>query len=502
MGVDSLDMRRAAAERLLARRRARASLLAFTQFTYPQYVADPVHELMAATLDRVVAGEVSRLMVFAPPQHGKSELTSVRLPAFWLGRKPDDPVILTSYGATLAESKSRQVRDILISDEFRALFGDLSPVDEPVALRPDSRAVARWQLAGHRGALLAVGVGGPVTGHGARLGIIDDPFENWEQASSQTHRDRVWEWYRGTFRTRIWEGGAIVLIMTRWHEDDLAGRLLRDQADEWTVLRLPALAESQEERDYNDRRMGLAMGAVDPLGREPGEALAPRRYSANEMALIRRDVGSLVFAAEYQGAPTAAEGTLVKRAWLPIVQAAPSQVLGRVRYWDKAASTKASAKFTAGVRIAYGADGVIYVEDVKRGQWSTGERRAVMKQTAQLDGIGVVIGIEQEPGSSGLDSVQDDIRLLAGYAAFADRPSGDKDTRLLPLAAQAEAGNVRLLAGAWNEAFIDEMTAIPNGRYRDQADAAAAGFNRLIELIETQEAGVVVVDEAVEISPY
>ena len=180
----------------------RTRLLDFTEYTYPQYVADPVHALMAVTLDRVVAGELKRLMIFAPPQHGKSELISVRLPAFWLGTHPDDPVILTSYGATLAESKSRQVRDILIGDEFRSLFGELAPVDEPVQLRPDSRAVARWQLAEHRGSMLAVGVGGPVTGHGARLGIIDDPFENWEQASSQTHRDRVWDWYRGTFRTR------------------------------------------------------------------------------------------------------------------------------------------------------------------------------------------------------------------------------------------------------------------------------------------------------------
>lgn len=495
------DVQAAAAARLLARRRARAALLDFTCYTYPQYVADEVHRLIAGALDRVVTGEIQRLMIFAPPQHGKSELVSVRLPAFWLGKLPDEPVIVTSYGATLAESKSRQVRDILVSEEFRQLFGELSPVDEPVALRSDSRAVARWQLAGHRGGMLAVGVGGPVTGHGARLGIIDDPFENWEQAQSATYRDRAWEWYRGTFRTRIWEGGAIVLIMTRWHEDDLAGRLLRDQGSEWTVVRLPALAETQEERDFNDRKAGLAIGAPDPLERAPGAALAPRRYSAQALASIRRDVGSLVWAAEYQGAPTAAEGTLVKRQWLPIVQNAPSQMLGRVRYWDKAASSKATAKYTAGVRVAYSADGLVYVEDVKRGQWSTGDRRAIMRQTAQTDGIETVIGVEQEPGSSGLDSVQDDIRLMAGFAVFADRPSGDKDTRLLPFAAQAEAGNVRLVAGAWNEAFIDELCAIPNGRYRDQSDAVAAGFNRLMELINTP-AGVLVVDEAVEISPY
>ena len=129
-------------------------------------------------------------MIVAPPQHGKSELASVRLPAYWL-LLPDASVILTSYGADLAVSKSRQVRDIVVSDKFRALFGDLSPVDDPVELRADSRAVARWQLARRRGSLLAVGVGGPVTGTGTSLGVIDDPFENWEQAQSATQRNRV-----------------------------------------------------------------------------------------------------------------------------------------------------------------------------------------------------------------------------------------------------------------------------------------------------------------------
>lgn len=491
----------AAADEVLRRRRARQHLLHFTNYTYPLYVADAVHELIAKTLDQVVEGNVKRLMIFAPPQHGKSELTSVRLPALWLGRRPDDPVIITSYGAELAESKSRQVRDIVRGDEYKTLFGDLSPADEPVELRADSRAVARWHLAHHRGGLLAVGVGGPITGHGARLGIIDDPFENWEQAQSATYREKIWDWYRGTFRTRIWEGGAIVLIMTRWHEDDIAGKLLRGQPGEWTVLRLPAVAETQEERDFNDRRMGVATGQVDPLDRQPGEPLAPRRYSAAELGSIRRDVGSLVWAAEYQGAPTAAEGTLIKRAWLKIVDAAPAQVLGRIRYWDKAASTSKAAKFSAGVRLSYGADGLIYIENVVRGQWTTGERRAVVKQTAQLDGQAVLIGIEQEPGSSGLDSVQDDIRLLVGYPAFADRPSGDKDTRMMPFVAQAEAGNVRLVASEWNQEYIDELCAIPNGRYRDQADATSAALNRLVEALETAD-GMVVVDEDIQISPY
>lgn len=497
-----------AAQELLKRRNARKGLLAFTQYTYPQYQADQVHGLIASYLDRVVEGEIRRLMIFAPPQHGKSELTSVRLPAYWLGRRPNDPIIITSYGAELAESKSRQARDIVESGEYRALFGDLRAGEiESVQVRPDSRAVQRWQLMPpNRGRVLAVGVGGPVTGHGALLGIIDDPHENWEEAQSETMRRRVWEWYRGTFRTRIWEGGAIVLIMTRWHEDDLAGKLLKEQPGEWTVLRLPALAESQEERDNNNRLMGLPQGEADPLGREPGEAVAPNRYSAAELGRIAKDVGSMVFGAEYQGSPRATEGNLIKRPWLRIVNQAPPATPFRVRYWDKAASVSKSAKFSAGVRLAITLDGRVVIEDVVHGQWTTNERRRVMLQTAQLDAQsfnnGVFIFIEQEPGSSGVDSVQDEIALLREHPVFADKATGDKNVRLMPFIAQAEALNVVLLAGGWNQAYIDEMVVVPNGTYRDQVDATAGGYNRAVDLVRTLPAGTVVHEEFVSISQF
>ncbi len=456
--------------------RARSSLLAFTNCTFPQYIAEPAHRLIADTLDRCVEGELSRLMIFAPPQHGKSELVSVRLPAYWLGRRPNDPIILASYGANLAYSKSRQARTIVESTEFAELFPDLRT-------RRDSRAVDHWELeAPARGGLLAAGVGGPITGHGARLGIIDDPFENWEQAQSQTIRGKVWEWWRTTFRTRIWEDGVIILIMTRWHEDDLAGRLLAEQGQRWTVLRLPALAETQAERDDNDRRLGLPTGQADPLGRAPGEPLCPRRFSKPALAQLQKDVGSLGWTAEYQGVPRLAEGNRFKRAWFPIVDALPSQVKARVRYWDKAATPGAGC-FTVGLLMDETEDGHYIVEDVVRGQWSSGERDRVMQQTAELDrsryGNAVQIHIEQEPGSSGVDAMQALVKLLAGFPVFADKVTGDKDVRLEPFAAQCEAGNVKLRRGAWNAAYIEEMCAIPNGKYRDQGDASSGAFNRL-----------------------
>lgn len=414
-------------------------------------------------------------MIFAPPQHGKSELVSVRFPAYWLGRRPNDPVILASYGADLAYSKSRQARAIVESSEYIDLFPDLRT-------RRDSRAVDHWELQSPaRGGMLAAGVGGPITGHGARLGVIDDPFENWEQAQSQTIRDKVWEWWRTTYRTRIWEDGCIILIMTRWHEDDLAGRLLAEQGGQWTVLRLPAVAETQAERDTNNQRLGLPTGCPDPLGRAPGDPLCPQRYSKEALEALQKDVGSLGWTAEYQGAPRLPEGNRFRRAWFPIVDAAPHYAQ-RIRYWDKAGTADAGA-YTSGVLVARSADGITYIEDVVRGQWSSGERNRVMKQTADLDrqtyDNAVVIWHEQEPGSGGKESAEATNRDLAAYPVFADKVTGSKDVRIEPFAAQAEAGNVRLVRGKWNGAYIDELCAIPNGRYRDQADATAGAFNHL-----------------------
>ena len=421
-------------------------------------------------------------MLFMPPQHGKSELVSVRLPAYWLGHHPDDPVIITSYGASLAEKKSRLARGVVSSREFQRIFGKLSTVDLPVELSKESSSVQNWKLAHHRGEVVAAGVAGPVTGNGAMLAIIDDPFENWAHAQSETVRNSTADWYHNTFRTRVWEGGCIILIMTRWHEDDLAGRLLAEQGDEWTVLRLPAIAETQVERDENNRRLGLPQGEADPLNREPGEPLCPQRFSATALAALEIDVGSMGWTAEYQGVPRAAEGNRFKRAWFPIVEAMPAGIKKWIRYWDNAA-TSGGGKYTAGVLLGITNEKRIVIANVTRGQWSSGERDKVVRQTAELDrtkyGYAVKIYFEQEPGSAGVDVKNATVKLLAGFAVHADRPSGDKDVRLEPFAAQAEAGNVELARGDWNATYIDEMCAVPNGKYRDQADATAGAYNIL-----------------------
>lgn len=452
------------------------SLEAFTTFTYGGYVVEPAHALIAATLDKVVAGEIRRLMIFAPPQHGKSELASVRLPAYWLGRRPDDPIILVSYAASLAESKSRQTRQIVESSEFGVLFPGIQT-------QPDSRAIDHWHLNGRRGGMLAAGVGGAITGHGAVLGIIDDPLENWQESQSATVRETAWEWYRTTFRTRVWEHGAIVLIMTRWHEEDLAGRLLAEQASEWTVLRLPALAETQAERDEANRLLGLPQDQPDPLGRQPGEPLCPRRFSLEALQSLKRDVGSLGWGSQYQGVPRAPEGNLFKRGWFPVVESAPYEAR-RIRYWDKSA-TAGGGDFTVGLLLAW-SSGVYFIEDMVRGQWSSGERDAIIKKTADADARryrhGVGIWMEQEPGSSGKDSAAAATRLLAGHYIRHDRPTGSKEVRAQPFASQAEGGNVRLVRASWNTAYLDELTSFPNGAHDDAVDASSGAFAKLANI--------------------
>jgi len=445
-------------------------LIAFAEKVYPRYIAERMHRLIARDLEAIRAGIIHRLMIVTPPQHGKSLEVGQIFPAFWFGTRPNEPVILASYGGDLAVRNSRQVRTIIESAEYQETFPGIG-TDRA------SRDVKNWRLAPpHLGSLRAVGVGGGLTGHPGMLGIVDDPIKDSREAQSQLVRDRLWEWWRTVFLFRLWENSAIVLIATRWHEDGLIGRILQSEADKWKILRLPALAETQEERDANDARLGLPTGQPDPLGREPGEALCPRRYSKRTLEELRASVGPLAWSALGQGVPRAAEGNMIKRAWLPIIEVAPVKAL-RGRYWDFASSRKGTAR-SAGVRMAI-ADGIIYIEDSLKGHWTSHERQQIMLQTAKLDGVPVRIWFEQEPGSSGKEVADNTKRMLIGFAIQADPVTGSKDVRLQPFADQAQAGNVRLLRGPWNGAFIEELCSVPVGTYRDQADATAGIFNKL-----------------------
>jgi predicted phage terminase large subunit-like protein len=402
-------------------------------------------------LDKVTSGEIKRLMLFLPPRHGKSEMCTVRYPVWRLEREPGLRVIVGAYNQILANKFSRKARRIAV---------------ERVPMSPDRVAVEDWETA-RGGGFRAVGVGGGITGQGGDLIVIDDPVKSREEANSEAYRERCWDWYKDDLYTRLEPGGSIILIMTRWHMDDLAGRILSSEdGPNWHVVTLPAEALEN-----------------DPLGREIDEPLCPERYDKATLASIRMVLGTMDYTALYQQKPMLAEGAMFKRQWFTIQDAAP-MVAERVRYWDKAGS-EGKGDYSCGVLMARAFDGLYYIEDVQRGQWSSHQRNQIMLQTAQLDqrrygDVGQVsTWMEQEPGSGGKESAEMSIRLLSGFVVGKEPVTGDKPTRARPFAAQCEPGNVKLIAGDWNASYLDELTAFPFGRNDDQVDASSGAFKHL-----------------------
>ncbi len=485
---NGLLLARAEAELERRRRDRAARSLTFREFiqrVHRRFVFYEHVEILIAVLQRVADGELDRLMVFMPPRHGKSEAVSRLFTAYYLYRYPERWVGVNSYADALARTLGRNARD-----HYQTAGG---------ALKADASAMNHWESGGG-GGVWAAGVGGPITGKGFHLGVVDDPLKNAEEAASETIREKQRDWYRSTFYTRAEPGAAVVIIQTRWHEDDLSGWLLAsegsedDEPERWHIVCMPAVAV-----DVPPVWPGPC--TVEPDVRAPGEALCPERYPLARLRKLKRRIGDYFWSALYQQRPTPPEGEMFRRAQFQVMDSLP-QMAYTMRYWDKAGSVSKSAKKTAGVKIGLSRDGRVFVLHSVNGKWKTLERREVMLQTARADGRGVAIGIEQEPGSSGLDSVADELRMLTGFGAFADSPSGDKDTRLRPFQAQVEAGNVWLARGDWNEGYIDEMCSLPHGTYRDQADATAGAFNRLVDVISTAADDVLVVDEDVRISPY
>jgi hypothetical protein len=258
---------------VLRRKAARNSLLDFTTYTKPDYQVAHMHRLICDKLEAVERGEIKRLMIFTPPRHGKSELVSKRFPAWYLMRNPDRQIISASYGSDLAGDFARDVRNIVASPEYALL----SP---GVSLATDSGAKERWHT-NQGGSYVSAGVGSAITGRGAHILNIDDPVKGRAEAESEVVRESVYNWYTSTAYTRLMPGGAVILTMTRWHEDDLAGRLLlqmQNGGDQWDILTLPAFDEHQN-------------------------ALWPERYSAQDLNNIRAAIGPRDFESLYMQNP-------------------------------------------------------------------------------------------------------------------------------------------------------------------------------------------------------
>ncbi|HMJ07621.1 MAG TPA: terminase family protein, partial [Pyrinomonadaceae bacterium] len=261
----------------------------------PHWIWNWQHQkLIYEKLDEITNGNNRRLMIFLPPRHSKSETVTVRYSAWRLEKEPKLNIILGSYNQKLANRFSRKIRRI---------------AEHRIKLSPDRKAADEWETASG-GGVRAVGVGAGVTGFGAGLIVIDDPVKNRAEAESPTFRERVWDWFNDDIYTRLEPGASIVMIQTRWHEDDLAGRIIKsveNGGEPWNVLSLSALAETPPQVRADEW--------TDELGRRDGDALCPERFDRDALLRIRQQLGSYSFAALYQQQPVPAEGGLFKRAW-------------------------------------------------------------------------------------------------------------------------------------------------------------------------------------------
>lgn len=443
-------------------------IIDFVRKTKRDYQTNWHHAVLCDRLDSFVNGDIKRLIVCMPPRHGKSELVSRRLPAYILGRNPDAKIIACSYSADLAQRMNRDVQRIMDDAAYISQFPDTRLYGKNIRTIADGSWLRNsdiFEVVNHSGVYRSAGVGGGIGGMGFDFGIIDDPIKNREDADSQRIRDKVWDWWQSTFYTRAEKDAAILLTTTRWHGDDLAGRILGSgDASDWSVVSFPAVCEDADNPD-------------DP--RNIGDPLWPGKYDSTALDKIRQAIGPYQWASLYQQRPRPREGGMFKAQWFALVDAVPRDAL-RVRWWDKGA-TEGDGDYTAGVLVAYH-DGVFYIEDVVRGQWSSGERDRIIRQTAELDrlrGLNITYWGEQEPGSGGKDAAQAFVRLLAGYNVHTEPTTGNKESACEPLAAQAEAGNVRVLRAAWTIGFVNEACEFPSGKNDDQIESAARASNKL-----------------------
>jgi predicted phage terminase large subunit-like protein len=405
------------------------------------------------------AGRRPRLAIEAPPQHGKS-WAATDFMAWVAGKNADLKTIFASYSDDLGVRTNLDLQRIVQSPNFQLAFD--TQVGKPGWICNTEQI----EYVGRAGSFRNTTVRGAINGMELHLGVIDDPVKGREEAHSPLVREKTWNWFTDDFRPRFAEKSALLIIMTRWHVDDLLGRYI-DRYEDIKVRKYAAIAE----KDTQYRKAGEALF----------EELKPLKFLEEQRSLL----SEASWQALYQQSPIIRSGGIFPIDKLRVLPSWDGKGIAKsVRYWDKAGTESVEAAFTAGVLMHRMTDGRFIISDVVRGQWSALDRERILKQTAESDrkllrNGAYEIGVEQEPGSGGKESAEHTIRNLAGFRVFADKVTGSKEARADPFAAQVQGGNVYLVAGQWNSAFLEELESFPSGKRKDQVDAAAGAFIRL-----------------------
>lgn len=430
------------------------------------WIAAPWLRYASTRIAYHIARGNGRLIISAPPRHGKTELVAIHTPTWVLENFPNKNVILTGYGADLTEIAGRRVRDQI--REYGNEQGILK-----ARIRSDVSKVSAF-LTETNGYMFSVGLGGAITGRGAHVLLIDDYIKEIKEALSPTHRDYLWNWFVTTAMTRLEPNATVIIIATRWHSDDLIGRILKNFSGQWENICLPAFA-----------------GKNDLIGRREGEVLFPERYDTQFLQQQQEVLGSVFFHALYQQGPVDEVMAFTNPEWLKFVED-PKVVADDWRWarvWDLAA-TEDGGDYLCGTLCAYSkATNNFVIANVIRDQLSPGQVEDKVKLIAAADGEEVEVCIEQEPGSSGKALVEHyRTTVLPSFKVTPVPATKSKLIRAQPFLAAAEAGKVWLLdenkslytdQATWHSIFKDEFRDFPAGQQDDQVDTAAAGYVHL-----------------------
>lgn len=458
--VVKTDLRRykSALLRLLSERSLYEFVRQYWRSVDPAPFIDGWHiRAMCEHLEAVRRGEIRRLLILVPPRTSKSSIVSVMLPAWWWTHDPGHSFISASHALSLSIRDNLRCRRVVQSDLYTSRYGGRWK------LTGDQNAKGRFEnsAGGYR---LATSVESALTGEGADTIIIDDPL-NVVDADSAVARERMLRWYDESLSTRLNDPatGSFIAVMQRVHHADFAGHVI--ERGGWETLCLPMRYDAEHPE----------LSAADERTDE-GDLLWPERFPDGVVSEMERVLGSYASAGQLQQRPVPRDSGWFKPEWWQVVDAVPEGgVVGRG--WDFAAVD--TGDYTVGVRVRRTPDGVFYIEDIVRLRGSDLDAQRALLNTASADGTGVLIDYPQDPGSAGLSHARYLSRLLVGYDCRFSPEPGKTSARTQAVAAQAEAGNIRLLRGAWNRDFIDEAAAFPRGRHDDQIDALSRIFHRL-----------------------
>lgn len=440
----------AEARKELARRSFRDYLVHVHRGNYEHFKHT---EYISKALEPIANGQQKYIFIEMPPRHGKSMTVSESFPSYYIAKNPTKRVITASYSDTLARKFGRLNRS-KVEEYAPELFG--------VSLSAINASQNNWDLAGMGGGMIATGIGGSITGSGADLLIIDDPFKNAEAANSKTIRDKVWDEWESTLSTRLHKGASVIVIMTRWHEDDLIGRLLEKSPHDWERIRMPAVAEDDD----------------DLLGREEGEVLCPELGYDEQWATSKKEeVGSRTWAALFQQRPSPASGNIINRNWWKYYKQAPVKFSEVIQSWDCTFKDSANSDYVVGqVWGVIGADK--YLIDQVRGKMDfPATIQAIRNLSAKYPKARTKLIEDKANGSAVIATLK---REISGLIPV--NPEGGKVTRAQAVSPDIEAGNVFIpdpSIAPWISDFVEECTSFPNGKHDDQLDCATQALNRL-----------------------